>query len=80
MSSKRFTVHRRRICAMGAGVFLMTGGWLPVATARPTHHSAPLSQMDARCDGLVTTGSLRQPDRLGCAGSEPDPRTGQQGG
>jgi hypothetical protein len=54
MSSKRFTVHRRRICAMGAGVFLMMGGWLPARQqARPTHRSAPLSQMDARCHGLA---------------------------
>jgi hypothetical protein len=54
MSSKRVTIHRRRICAMGAGVLLLLGDWPPIATAaRPAHRRALLSQIHARCDELV---------------------------
>ena len=67
MSSKRLTVHRRRICAMGAGVFLMMGGWLPVATASPPDppqrtafaDGCPLRRIGTqlvRCDNLTGSG------------------------
>jgi hypothetical protein len=49
MSSKRFTMHRRRICAMGAGVLLLLGAWLPVATASP----ADPPQRTAFADGCA---------------------------
>ena len=67
MSSKRVTIHRRRICAMGAGVVLLLGGWLPVATASPpdpppgTAFAAgcPLQRIGTqlvRCDHLTGAG------------------------
>jgi hypothetical protein len=80
MSRKRVTIHRRRICAMGAGVLLLLSGWLPIATASPPDappgtafaDSCPLRRIGTQ------TGSLRQPDRLWSAGSELDSRTDQQ--
>ena len=67
MSSKRFTIHRRRISAIGAGVVLLLSGWLPVATASPPdppHGTAfaagcPLRRIDTqlvRCDNLTGSG------------------------
>jgi hypothetical protein len=66
MSSKRVTMHRRRICAMGAGVLLLSG-WLPVATASPPDppqgiafaDGCPLQRIGTqlvRCDNLTGSG------------------------
>jgi hypothetical protein len=74
MSSKRVIIHRRRICAMGAGVVLLLGGWLPAATASPPDppqgtsfaDSCPLRRIDAqlvRCDNLTGSG-VRAPSRI----------------
>jgi hypothetical protein len=60
-------MNRRRICAMGAGVLLLLGGWLPVATASPpdppqrTAFAAgcPLQRIGTqlvRCDNLTGSG------------------------
>ena len=67
MSSKRVTVHRRRICAMGAGVLLFLSGWLPAATASPPDppqstafaNGCPLQRIGTqliRCDNLTGAG------------------------
>jgi hypothetical protein len=67
MSSKRVTMHGRRVCAMGAGVLLLLSGWLPVATANPTDppqtiaftDGCPLQRIGTqlvRCDNLTGAG------------------------
>jgi hypothetical protein len=67
MSSKRVIIQRRRICAMGAGVVLLLGGWLPAATASPPDrppgttfaNSCPLQRIGTqlvRCDNLTGSG------------------------
>jgi hypothetical protein len=68
MSTKRVTMHGRRICAMGAGVvLLLLGPWLPVATASPpdppqdtfSSRRCPLRRIDTqlvRCDALTGAG------------------------
>ena len=68
MSTKRVTMHVRRICAMGAGVvLLLLVGWLPVATASPpdppqdtfSSRRCPLRRIDTqlvRCDALTGAG------------------------
>jgi hypothetical protein len=67
MSSKRVIIHRRRICAMGAGVLLLLSVWLPVATASPPDrppgttfaNSCPLQRIGTqlvRCDNLTGSG------------------------
>ena len=54
MSSKRVTMHGRRISAMGAGVLLLLSGWLPVAMANPANPPQRIAYTDdARCNGLV---------------------------
>jgi hypothetical protein len=67
MSSKPVVMNRRRICAMGAGVILLLGGWLPVAAASPPDptpatafaDSCPLRRIGTqlvRCDNLTGAG------------------------
>ena len=67
MSSKRVAMHRRRICAMGAGVLLFLSGWLPAATASPPDppqstafaNGCPLQRIGTqliRCDNLTGAG------------------------
>ncbi len=67
MSSKRVTIHRRRICAMGAGVRLLLSGWLPIATASPPDAPPGTAFADlcpprrivtqlVRCDKLTGSG------------------------
>jgi hypothetical protein len=67
MFSKRVTMHRQRICAMGAGVPLLLSGWLPVATASPPDapqgtalvDECPLRRIGThlvRCDNLTGAG------------------------
>ena len=84
MSSKRYTKHHRRICAMGAGVLLMMGGWLPVATASPpdppqrTAFAAgcPLQRIGTqlvRCDNLTGSG-VRAPSWIPELTSKADDR------
>ena len=67
MSSKRVTMHGRRICAIGAGVLLLLSGWLPAATASPPDppqrtafaDGCPLQRIGTqlvRCDNLTGAG------------------------
>jgi hypothetical protein len=67
MSSKRVIMHRRRICAMGAGVILLLSVWLPGAAASPPERppgttfadSCPLQRIGTqlvRCDNLTGSG------------------------